>query len=197
MKGSIIGGVCLTWLSLVGAAATAGTGQERKCRDVSFAEHVQVSGTDLTLNGLGVRKATFLKINVYVAALYVAKPQRDATALVDSDTPQELILEFVRNVDAGELRKAFLEAFARNRADQSPALQARIAKLNSWMNDVKTGQRLSFVRLPHAGLQVSVNGVPQGTIEGDDFSRAFVSIWLGAEPPNPELKAGLLGADCA
>ena len=194
MKGSIIGGVCLTWLSL--SAAAAGTGQERKCRDVSFPEHVQVSGTDLTLNGLGVRKATFLKINVYVAALYVAKPQHDPTALLDSSTPQELVLQFVRNVDAGELRKAFLEAFARNRADQSPALQERITQLNSWMSDVRTGQRLTFVRLPHKGLQVSVNGELHGTIEGDDFSKAFVSIWLGPEPPNPELKAGLLGGEC-
>jgi len=34
----------------------------------------QVNGSDLKLNGLGVRKATFLKVNVYVAALYVLQP---------------------------------------------------------------------------------------------------------------------------
>jgi hypothetical protein len=43
---------------------------------------------------------------------------------------------------------------------------------------------------------VSVNGAVKGTITGDDFSRAFISIWLGNEPPNPELKAGLLGGPC-
>ena len=71
-----------------------------------------------------------------------------------------------------------------------------VAMLNSWMSDIKTGQRLTFVRLPGTGIQVSVNGTVKGTITGDDFSRAFFSIWLGKEPPNPELKMGLLGGPC-
>jgi chalcone isomerase-like protein len=196
MKGSVVVGcVCLMSLSLV-AATAVDAAQERKCRDIGFPEHVQVNGSDLALNGLGVRKATFLKINVYVAALYVAHPQRNPTVLVDSDTAQELVLHFVRDVGAADLRKAFLEAFERA-PPLSASLQERIAKLNSWMVDVKTGQRMTFVRLPHTGVQVSVNGVPRGTIEGDDFARAFISIWLGPEPPNPELKSGLLGGDCA
>ena len=183
-------------ISLLACTATVCEAQDRKCRDITFPERVQVNGNDLTLNGLGVRKATFLKINVYVAALYVAKPQRDPATLIESDTPQELVLHFVRNVDADELRKAFLEAFERIHADQSPAMKERIAKLNGWMADMKTGQRLTFVRQPDAGLQVLVNGAQKGTIEGDDFSKAFVSIWLGATPPNPELKSGLLGGEC-
>jgi hypothetical protein len=170
--------------------------EDRKCRDVAFRSHVQVGGSDLSLNGLGVRKATFLKVNVYVAALYVAKPLREATPLVDADGPQELILHFVRDVGVDDLKKAFVEAFERNGADKMPSMKERIAKLNGWMADMKTGQRLVFVRLPHSGVQVTVNGVEKGTIEGDDFSRAFVSIWLGATPPNPELKSGLLGGEC-
>jgi hypothetical protein len=38
--------------------------------------------------------------------------------------------------------------------------------------------------------------VVKGTLAGDDFSRALLSIWLGASPPNPELKSGLLGGTC-
>jgi chalcone isomerase-like protein len=41
-----------------------------------------------------------------------------------------------------------------------------------------------------------VNGADKGSIEGQDFSRAFLAIWLGDAPPNPELKAGLLGGAC-
>ena len=48
-------------------ATAAASAQEATCRDISFPRHLQVSGSDLTLNGLGVRKATFLKVNVYVA----------------------------------------------------------------------------------------------------------------------------------
>jgi hypothetical protein len=64
------------------------------------------------------------------------------------------------------------------------------------MSDVKTGQRLTFTRLPGTGVQVDVNGVVKGTIPGDDFARALLTIWLGANPPNPEIKSGLLGGEC-
>jgi len=40
-----------------------------------------------------------------------------------------------------------------------------------------------------------VNGAAKGTIKGDDFGKALLSIWLG-DPPNPEIKAGLLGGPC-
>jgi len=179
-------------LTLWLAAGAAGA-QQATCRDISFPRHLQVNGTDLTLNGLGVRKATFLKVNVYVAAYYVAQPGHDPKPLIDSDSPQQLVLQFVRNVGVDDLRKAFVEGFERVPA---AGLQERVARLNGWMTDMKTGQRLTFVRLPHSGVQIIVNGTQKGVIEGEDFSRALISIWLGPTPPNPELKAGLLGGEC-
>lgn len=68
--------------------------------------------------------------------------------------------------------------------------------LSGWMSDVKTGQRLTFLFKPGAGVQVNVNGTVKGTIRGDDFGKAFLALWLGPEPPNPELKVGLLGGAC-
>lgn len=177
--------------------AAAGAAGASECKGVDFPEHAQVNGTALTLNGLGMRKATFLKVNVYVAALYVASPSRDAAALVNLNAPQELILHFVRNVSASDIRNAWHEGFERVAKEQMPSLSPRIALLSGWMTDMKTDQRLTFVRLPGTGTQVSVNGAVKGTITGDDFSRAFISIWLGPEPPNAELKSGLLGGPCS
>jgi hypothetical protein len=173
-----------------------GTAQARECKGVDFPEHAEVNGTELTLNGLGIRKATFLKVSVYVGALYVPTPSHDPRALDDPATPAQLILHFLRNVGVGDLRNAWNEGFERAAKDQLPLLNARIAMLNSWMSDIKTGQRLVFVRKPGTGVQVSVNGVVKGTITGDDFSRALFSIWLGPEPPNADLKSGLLGGPC-
>jgi hypothetical protein len=115
---------------------------------------------------------------------------------VAASGPDELILHFVRNVGVDDLTKAWNEGFERNSQQQLPAFKERIAKLNSWMSDMKTGQRLSFIRRPGAGIEVGVDGAVKGTIEGDDFARALLSIWLGETPPNPELKQGLLGGEC-
>src|ERR1700722_5376421 len=70
-------------LMALGAGGAAG----KECLGVNFPEQTQADGSTLTLNGLGVRKATLLKINVYVAALYVANPSGDPNAILGSKAP--------------------------------------------------------------------------------------------------------------
>src|SRR5262249_49563262 len=173
-----------------------GVAQAKECQGVSFPEQVQVNGSTLTLNGLGLRQATFLKVNVYVAALYGAHVSSDAQALLASNTPKELILHFLHNVSDDELKKAWEEGFEHNAKEQLTAMQVRIDMLKSWMMEMKSGKRLTFLHKPGAGIQVEVNGTVKGTIKGDDFATAFLSIWLGPHPPNPNLKSGLLGGAC-
>jgi hypothetical protein len=173
-----------------------GVAHGKACEGVNFPEQAQVDGSMLTLNGLGLREATILKVNVYVAALYVANVSSDPQALLGSNTPKELILHFVHNVSDDELKKAWEEGFEHNAKAQLAALQERIDMLKSWMVDMKSGQQLTFIHKPGTGIQVDVNGTVKGMIKGDDFATAFLSIWLGPHPPNPNLKSGLLGGAC-
>lgn len=189
MKRSFLLVFCMTALAVAGA-------QGRECKGISFPEQTRIDGSTLTLNGLGLRQATIFKVSVYVAALYVSAPSGDAGAILAANAPNELILQFVRDVDAGDIRDSWDAGFARNARAQLAALKERIAVLNGWMGDIKTGQQMVFRFRPGAGVQVQVNGAEKGTIQGDDFARAFLSIWLGAEPPNPAIKAGLLGGGC-
>jgi hypothetical protein len=167
----------------------------KECLGANFPEQIQVDGSTLTLNGLGVRKATMLKIDVYVAALYVGNPSSDPAAILASRTPIRVTLHFVRDVGAGDISNGFDEGFARSSKGQLPALQERIAMLEDWMTNISSGQTMTFTSRPGIGVQVDVNGTVKGTVKGDDFARAFLSIWLG-NPPNPEIKAGLLGGVC-
>src|SRR5260221_12305512 len=189
MKGMVV-------TAFVAAALGACVAHGKDCKGINFADQMQVEGSALTLNGLGLRQATMLKVNVYVAALYVAKTSNDPNALLGANTPSELILQFVRDVGADDLRKGWSEGFEKNSKSQLPALNERIAMLNGWMADVKSGDRLTFIHKPGAGIEVNVNSTVKGTIKGDDFAKAFLSIWLGSDPPNPEIKAGLLGGAC-
>ena len=183
---------------LVGAMATldVGVASAKECKGVAFPDQIQAAGSTLKLNGLGLRQATIMKINVYVAALYVASASTDASAILASKTPKALVLHFVRDVGGADLNKAWEEGFATNAKDRLPALKERIGKLKGWMADMKSGQRLTFTHKPGAGIEVDVNGTVKGTVEGDDFATAFLSIWLGGQPPNPGLKSGLLGGAC-
>jgi hypothetical protein len=81
----------LLMLVSVITAFGVGVAHSKECKGVNFPEQAQVEGSTLTLNGLGLRQATVLKINVYVAALYVVKPSTDADAILAANTPKELI----------------------------------------------------------------------------------------------------------
>ncbi len=187
-----------TLVASLGMVAALGTGaaSAAECAGVSFPDRVRIDGDTLTLNGLGLRLATMLKVKVYVAALYVESPSTDAGTLLDPAAPKQLVLHFVRNLDAGDLEEAWEKGFESNAKRQLPALRERVDRLKSWMANMKTGERLTFTSKPGAGIEVDVKGRVEGRLEGDDFSRAFLSIWLGDHPPNPGLKAGLLGGRC-
>jgi hypothetical protein len=185
-------------LVLFGVIAMSGVGvaHSKECAGVNLPDQSQVEGSTLVLNGLGLRQATILKVNVYVAALYTAKATSDPDAILGSNTPKRLVLHFVRDVGAADLNKAWDEGFAANAKAQLPALKPRVETLKSSMADMKTGEEVTFTHKPGGGIQVDVGGAAKGTIEGDDFARAFLSIWLGTKPPNTNLKAGLLGGPC-
>jgi hypothetical protein len=167
----------------------------KECKGVDFPEEIQVDSSSLVLNGVGLRLATLFKVSVYVAALYVPKASADPATILRTDTAKQMVLHFVRNVGVDDLRKGWTEGFEKNANGALPTLKDRIATFNSWMGDIKAGQRVILTYRPGAGVEVDVNRAAKGTIKGDDFSRALFAIWLG-DPPNPEVKMGLLGGTC-
>ena len=177
-------------------AASGGPAAAATCRDVAFADGVKVGGSDLVLNGLGIRKATLLRIKVYVAGLYLPQKNGDAAAILAANGRWQLVLRFLRDVDASDIRDAFQEGFQKAAGDKLGSLEKRIAALNAQMVDFRSGQSLAFTRDPATGVAVDVDGKGGSTIEGADFADALLAIWLGAKPPNGDLKSGLLGGSC-
>lgn len=161
--------------------------------DISMPSQVAVGGRPLVLNGTGMRKATFLKVDVYVAGLYLPARSNDAAAIVRSPEPKMMLLHFVRGVDRADIVKAWREGFEKNAGPALPSLRSRIDQLDGMMSDIKKGQEMSFSYVPGAGTTVAIDRVSRGTIPGDDFAQALFAIWLGAQPPNEGLKEGLLG----
>lgn len=166
------------------------------CRDIQFPDTVKVGGSELALNGLGIRKATLLRIKVYVAGLYLPERTADGAAILSANGRWRLVLRFLRDVDASDIRDAFHDGFEKAAGDKLGPLEKRIAALNAQMVDLKTGQSLTFTRDPALGVTVDVNGKGGSTIAGTDFADALLAIWIGAKPPNDDLKTGLLGGNC-
>src|SRR5262245_53547794 len=132
------------WLAL-SATAWAGTKS-----GVTMPDTVQVEGKTLTLNGMGLREATVFNVNVYVAGLYLVNKSNTPDQINGSEQVKRLDLHFVRDVDRDDITEAWTSGFKKNHADMAK-LGGDIAKLNSWMTDIKKGDEISFVYVPGKG----------------------------------------------
>ena len=178
---------CLT--ACLAAPAWAGT-----LAGVTLPEQTAVEESTLVLNGMGPRVATWLRIKVYVAGLYLEAKSSDADAILRSELPKRIVFVFVRSVGRKRMIKEWNESLKANVREDFAALEDRIATLHAWMPDaVSEGDEMTLTYLPGKGVVVEIRGEARGTIPGADFARALFAIWLGAKPPNQSLKMGILG----
>jgi hypothetical protein len=165
-----------------------------KTSGITMPDSITIGDQRLALNGMGLREATWLKVDVYVAGLYVESPSSSPAAIINSDEAKAIVLRFKRGADRDDIVKAWNDGFAGNATVPVSQLKARIAQLNGWMPKFDKGDTLAFVYLPGQGVAVEVNGERKGIIEGADFARSLFSIWLGPKPPTAALKRGMLGS---
>ena len=152
-------------------------------------------GTQLILNGAGVRTKFF--VDVYVGALYLSSPSNSAQAILDQPGPTRMLMHVLHSeISHEKLAKAWTDGFQRNHTNQELAsLEVRLERFSALFPAAKRGDVFSVDFLPTQGTVVSLNGEVRGVIEGADFSRSVLSVWLGQNPVSKALKRRLLGND--
>jgi len=166
---------------------------------VNVPESVVVDGMALKLNGAGLRTKTvvFVKVKVYVGALYLPEKMTDAAAIVSLDQPKEVRMHFLRNVDRSSILNAFREGFEANSPDKVGSLLPKLKLLEGALPDeVAEGQVLVVSYAPGRGSTVGVDGGKTVTVEGKDFAEALFRDWLGPKPVDgglEDLREAMLG----
>jgi hypothetical protein len=186
----------LTILGLaIAAAVMAGPGEAQagKLAGVTMPDTITVAGKPLVLNGMGLREATFLKIDVYVGGLYLEHTSSNPAAIIAADEVKQLVLRFVRNVDRDDIIEAWNAGFAGNATVPVATLRQPINRLNGWMPKFSDGDTLVFSYVPGEGVAVEINRVRKGVIKDASFASSLFAIWLGPKPPTQDVKRGLLG----
>ena len=162
----------------------------------TFEARTQVAGSELQLNGVGLRAVAWLK--AYAAGLYLTHKAQTSAQVFAAPGAKRLQLRMLQDVPAQEFVKAFNRGVARNTPDhEMPALQERMDRFDELITavgKVKKGDVVNLDLLPGRGLVFSLNGVVRGSpIPGDDLSAALLRIFIGDHPVDVALKAGLLG----
>ena len=98
--------IAATLAIVAGLASGASAGM---LQGVTLPDTATVAGKRLVLNGMGMRQATFLKVDVYVAGLYLEQPSSDPGLILQSKQTKQIVLKFVRDVGRGDIVKAWNE----------------------------------------------------------------------------------------
>ena len=61
------------------------------------------------------------------------------------------------------------------------------------VSHVEVGDTVLVTWIPRTGLRLDKNGEELGVIDDPDFARAYLGVWFGKRPCNPELVKQVLG----
>jgi long-chain acyl-CoA synthetase len=162
---------------------------------VKLADKAQVGGSELALNGAGVRTRVFFR--VYVGALYLQNKAGSTEAVLGDAGSKRIAMHMLRDLEAEQLLSAFNDGLKKNHAPGELAkLEPQVKQLDSIfaaVKAVKKGDAVLLDYLPGVGTRVTVRGEDKGTIAGQEFNRALLRIWLGDQPADVSLKKAMLG----
>jgi Chalcone isomerase-like len=160
---------------------------------VKLEDKVRVADTELSLSGAGLRKRVFFQ--VYAIGLYVRDRKADP---ISQPGPKRVQIHMLRDVGADQFIDALADGIKANHGDsEAKALEPRLKELGATMAEIKEAKKGMTIALDWTGTatQLVVDGKAAGRpIQGEDFYRALLRIWLGDKPVQDDLKKALLGA---
>ena len=182
-------------LGLTLAGPLAAWAQPVMTEGQAFERRLTLAGSELQLNGTGVRAVAWFK--GYAAGLYLRAPSRNAAQALAQGGPKRLQLRMLQDVPAAEFVKAFRKGVERNStAAELPQLAERMAVFEALvgaLGQVRKGDVVNLDLEPGRGTVFSVNGTLRGeAIAGEDFFAALLRSFVGDRPYDSKLKAGLL-----
>lgn len=151
------------------------------------------AGTDLKLNGAGMRKA--LWIDMYAGGLYMSNKSNDPKEILDANETMAIKLNIVSGfVTQKKMIKAVQDGFVNATFGNTKPLDERINKFVRFFSEpIVKNDIFDLVYIKDKGIIAFKNGKELGVIEGRDFKYALFKIWLGDTPASEEIKLGMLG----
>jgi hypothetical protein len=153
-----------------------------------------IDGTQLRLNGIGLRNYSIFGIHIYVAGLYLERLSDNPDSILRSSELKLLQVQFLRDVGVEDARKAWQEGFASNcRAPACYLDPQDVQRFLAKLPPVHKGDE-SMLLFSAKGVDITYNGKPMGSINDPHFAETMLATFIGPVPVTPRLKRELLGA---
>ena len=159
---------------------------------VTVPDSVVLGGSDLKLNGAGVREEYL--VDIYVGALYLPSPCQSGAEVIQSDIPKRLYVEFVFPfITANRLKNTLYSNFEKypNLSEKSKTEMLAAFK---WLPDFKRGETMVIDYVPSVGTTLLINGQVAGTSEGQALMKGMFTLFFGDKPNDLGFQQDLLGS---
>jgi len=149
--------------------------------------------TTLVLNGAGVREKFFM--DIYIGALYLESRTSDVKAILKDSGAASVTMHFLYSeVSKDKITDGWVDGLKENTSQtKMKMLEDNLTAFNKLFRTVRKGDVIRIDYLPDSGTQVRINGEWRGTVEGNDFFRSLLSIWIGENPVTSSLRKDMLG----
>jgi hypothetical protein len=180
-------------LSFIITMLSASLCQAKEIAGITMPDTLLADGQGLVLNGAGVRTKFFM--DMYVGGLYLKQKQSDAEKIIAADEPMAIRLNIISALITSEkmeaaTREGFVNATGGAIAPLAERVESFIAVFREKINKE---DMYEFAYAPGAGTKICKNGNLKTTIQGIDFKKALLGIWLCAKPAQASLKEQMLG----
>jgi hypothetical protein len=185
----------MKWILSLLLATAALAANAADVAGVKLDDRARMQGSELVLNGAGLRKRIIF--DVYVIGLYLPEKKADASAVLALAGNKRIAIRMLRDVGADQFSSALTDGVRANHSEaEFRKLEQRLQELSATMAGLKEATKGMAITLDFAASQTQlvVDGKPVGRpIAGDDFYRALLRIWVGDKPVQDDLKKALLG----
>lgn len=167
--------------------------QARIVSEVNIPEKFKINGSQLILNGAGVREKFFL--DLYVGALYLKKRSKISKTIINSKEDMAIRLYITSSlITSKKMRNAVNEGFENSTKNNISPIKKEIEEFTSVFKDeIKDGDIFEMIYVDSLGTSIIKNGVPSALIKGHRFKEALFGIWLSDDPAQESLKEDMLG----
>jgi Chalcone isomerase-like len=148
----------------------------------------------LVLNGAGVREYSFLKIHVYVAALYLTKRETDSATVLQSKQPRIMRLKMLRDISREDSIRAWRYYLHENCKPPCELNANALRAFESLVPETKTNDTQTYI-FADGKLDIMRNDVRLGEVADAAFANTVLATWIGSVPTAENLKRALLAAD--
>lgn len=174
--------------------ASAQNGGQTEVGSVMLPNQMKVGGTDLALNGAGIRKKAFV-IKLYSGGLYLTSPSDNANSIVNADENMAIKLVITSSFVSSEaMSEAVTEGFDASMDGNTSSLASEIKTFIGFFSDeIVEDDTFDITYQKDRGVVAYKNNKELGAIQGMAFKKALFGIWLGDDPADKKLKKAMLG----